>query len=82
MFVTILYVVFQYFLSMISILHVQIMYNVHKPLTIISMIFCLFYQIFLSTGSGKTDEIDFAQNRSGKLVKPVGLSGFIRFLPI
>jgi hypothetical protein len=44
MFVTILYVVFERFSSMVPILYVQIIYNVHKQLITISMIF--FYQIF------------------------------------
>jgi hypothetical protein len=39
MFVTILYVVFERFSSMVPILYVQIIYNVHKQLITISMIF-------------------------------------------
>jgi hypothetical protein len=46
MFITILYVVFQYFLSIVLILHVQIKYNVHKPMTEISMIFVYFTRFF------------------------------------
>jgi hypothetical protein len=57
---------------MVLILHVQIMYNVHKQLTTISTIFIY----FTSPASSKTDEIGFAQNRSDKLVKPIDLSVF------
>jgi hypothetical protein len=39
MFITILYIVFLGFSSMVPIIHVQIMYNVHKQLTTIYMIF-------------------------------------------
>jgi hypothetical protein len=41
--------------------------------------FYLFYQIFLSPRSSKTDKIGFAQNRSSK---PVGLSVFLSDLSI
>jgi hypothetical protein len=53
MFVTILYIVFQCFSSMISILHIQIMYIVHKPLTIISMIFIYFTRFFWALEAAK-----------------------------
>jgi hypothetical protein len=39
MFVHILYVMFQYFSSMLQILYDQSIYNVHKSVTIICMIF-------------------------------------------
>jgi hypothetical protein len=76
MFATILYIVFQRFSSMVLILHVQIIYNVHKPLTTISMIF-IYFTRFFSPESNKTDKIGFAQNQSGKPLKPVGLSVFL-----
>jgi hypothetical protein len=75
MFITILYIVFLGFSSMVLIIHVQIMYNVHKQLTIISMIF-VYFTIFFSRASSKIDNIGFAQNRFGKPVKPIDLSGF------
>jgi hypothetical protein len=74
MFVTILYIVFQCFSSMISILHIQIMYIVHKPLTIISMTFIYFTRFFWALEAAKP-----TQNRSSK---PVGLSGFLSDLSI
>jgi hypothetical protein len=46
MFVHILYVMFQRFSSMLPILHYQSMYNVHKPVTTICMIFIDFTRFF------------------------------------
>jgi hypothetical protein len=63
------------FSSMLSILHIQIMYNVQKSLIKISMILFILLDFF-SHESSKPDLIGFAQNRSGNLLKPVGLSVF------
>jgi hypothetical protein len=76
MFVGILYIVFQCFSSMLLILHDQSMYNMHKPVTTICIIFIDFTRFFLSLGSTKTDEIGFAQNRPGKPAKPNNLPDF------
>jgi hypothetical protein len=46
MFVPILYVVFQRFLSMLPILHGQSIYNVHKSVRTICMIFVDFTSFF------------------------------------
>jgi hypothetical protein len=63
------------FSSMLSILHIQIMYNVQKSLIKISMILFILLDFF-SHESSKPDLISFAQNRSGNPLKPVGLSVF------
>jgi hypothetical protein len=68
--------VFQHFLSMLPILHGQNMYNVHKSVRTICMIFVDFTRFFWSPESTKTDELYFEQNRSSKPAKPVGLSNF------
>jgi hypothetical protein len=73
MFLSILYVVFYPFSSMLQIVHVQSVYNVNKPVTTICMIFVDFLQKKIGTQSPKTNGIGFAQNRSGK---PVGLPEF------
>jgi hypothetical protein len=75
MFLPILYGVFYPFSSMLLIVHVQSIYNMPKPLTIICMIF-IDFSIFFGTGSPKTDVINFGQNRFGKLAKPIGLPVF------
>jgi hypothetical protein len=46
MFLYILYVVFYHFSSMLQIVHVQSIYNVNKPVTIICMIFVDFSDFF------------------------------------
>jgi hypothetical protein len=68
--------VFQRFLSMLPILHGQNMYNVHKSVRTICMIFVDFTRFFWSPESTKTDELYFEQNRSSKPAKPIGLSNF------
>jgi hypothetical protein len=54
------YMLFQHFSFMVPILYIQIMYNVYKSLTTISMIFVYFTRFFFSMGSSKTGQfVDF-----------------------
>jgi hypothetical protein len=64
------------FFIYLLIVHVQSIYNVTKPLTIICIIFVNFCRFFC-TGSLKTNVIDFGQNQSGKSAKPINLLVFL-----
>jgi hypothetical protein len=63
--------VFQRFSSMVPILHVQIIYNVHKPLTTISMIF-VYFTSFLALEAAKPTKS--VCSKPGKIGQFIGFS--------